>query len=103
MIAGDTKFVVEPDGPSFLSPYTALACAIIFRAVADWRLLIEEKAFLDSGQHATAPYVSFDEIRNFFKSDWCKELIPDHVTMTAEEMLELLEEELDRAKEEAGR
>ena len=72
----------------------ALAIMIIKRAVDDWRTQIKKRIWLL--WPSEPDYDGFDELRCFFRSDWCKELAPKG--MPAEKMLAILEEELEQAK-----
>ncbi len=73
--------------------FNELAVAIIGQAVQDWRLLIRY------GKRSTIAspdcYISFTEIRKFFKSDVCCLLIESDPL----KILEQLEKELKDARE----
>lgn len=71
-----------------------IAVAIFKRAADDWREQIRKKVYLC--YPSNPDYDGFEELRCFFRSDWCKELAPDG--MPAERMLEILEQELWEAK-----
>lgn len=96
------KMSMAPEGEEFSSPIAGLFTAIIVRAVEDWYALIRERAWEHGGSSVHNPKVSFGELRNFFRSDWCKTLIPPGFGMDNYEMLEFLEEKLEEAKR-AGR
>jgi len=72
-----------------------LAKAIIKQAVDDWRTLIEaEKRVLwDRGQK-----ISLTEIRHFFRSDYCQNLVDGDPLI----ILKQLEKELKRSREEGS-
>jgi len=72
-----------------------LAKAIIKQAVDDWRTLIEaEKRVLwDRGQK-----ISLTEIRQFFRSDYCQNLVDGDPLI----ILKQLEKELKRSREEGS-
>lgn len=82
-----------------------LGVEIVHRAVLDWRLLIQSKAWKrekllpedNSGKLPTV-YCNFKELRRFFKSDWC-ELILTGAGVTKETILNKLEKELAEAIE----
>lgn len=82
-----------------------LASAILERAVEDWRELIRKRAWLDRDAPYLASdpipnsYCNFDELRAFFKGDWCEalcELVSDNVCSNT--ILKILEKELAEAK-----
>lgn len=82
-----------------------LALEIVHRAVLDWRLLIQAKAWKYEKLPAVAndgrvphKYCNFKELRRFFKSDWC-ELILEGAEVTKETILKKLEAELAEAME----
>ena len=85
---------------------------IVNRAVLDWRLLIRAKAwkrekFLSARSPWTMPnkYCNFEELRQFFKSEWCALCLQmNNSSANAPKILELLEEELAAAmKKDAER
>lgn len=67
-----------------------LSAAIIEKAVEDWRLLVKT-----GRTHAdlNGEKVSFRELREFFKSDWCA-LLMHGMEITPEQVLDRLEKEL---------
>lgn len=76
-----------------------LAAAIIEAAVADWRKLIKKKKF----DVHYGSFTSFDELRRFFKSDWCAFLL-QYFSITPDRILAKLEEELqDSLQADAGK
>ena len=68
-------------------PHMLLAYKIVERAILDWRLLIQGRS---------AAKVSVDEIRGFFQSDWCAELLSS-TCFSGERVLSVLEKELARS------
>ena len=79
-------------------PVGLLIAAIVIRAVDDWRELIRQRSWL-----AKAPrQVNFDELRNFFKSDWCDFLMLKFNVEPAR-VLDLLETELRDAMQREER
>lgn len=102
---GWVKMTIGREGIQYSSPTAGICCAILVRAAEDWRWLIKERAWRDRRFTYRAPTVSFDELRAFFKSDWCQTLIPKNMPITNLDMLEHLEEELRKAieKDKAGR
>ena len=69
----------------------ALAVTIIINAAQDWRLRIRRKTWL----LYQSEYDGFDDLRAFFRSDWCNLLAGNFCTRT---LLEVLELELAEAK-----
>lgn len=82
-----------------------LALEIVSRAVMDWRLLIRAKAWKKKLYHAQGGNdrlpsyrVNFKELRRFFKSEWCDNLlVSTGASITAEKILKVLERELEEA------
>lgn len=82
-----------------------LASAVLERAVEDWRILIQKKAWeYEPSKNRSDPipnkYCNFDELRAFFKSAWCEalcEMVSENVCK--ETILNLLEAELKEAQE----
>lgn len=73
----------------------ALLCAeIIIHEIVDWRVLIKSREWLN--KHPS-PYCNFDELRLFFKSEWCDFLMQDFELEPAC-IFEILEAELEEAK-----
>ena len=72
-----------------------LAKAIIKQAVDDWRTLIraEKRVLLMPGRK-----ISLTEIRQFFRSDYCQNLVDGDPLI----ILEQLEKELKRSREEGS-
>ncbi len=72
-----------------------LAKAIIKQAVDDWRTLIgaEKRVLWDRGQK-----ISLTEIRQFFRSDYCQNLVDGDPLI----ILKQLEKELKRSREEGS-
>ncbi len=86
-----------------------LALEIVNRAVTDWRLLIQAKAWKCKRMYQTqggferlpSYRVNFKELRRFFKSEWCDNLlVSTDAAITAEKILAVLERELEEAMEE---
>lgn len=74
-------------------PNGLLAMSIIMQAIADWRFLVKKRAWeIDYNSR----YCSFDEMRNFFRGDWCAMLLIK-TEWSGERILELLEAELQEA------
>lgn len=72
-----------------------LAKAIIKQAVDDWRTLIKEE------KRALSEYntiISLKEIRQFFRSDYCRSLMDSDPLI----ILKQLEKELKRSREEGS-
>lgn len=74
--------------------YQRMAAEIVVGAIMDWRALIYKKAWLDVAQCNR----NFNELRLFFKSDWCAFLLQGF-EMQPEKILEMLEAELRAAME----
>lgn len=72
-----------------------LAKAIIKQAVEDWRTLImaEKRVLLTPGGK-----ISLKEIRQFFRSDYCRSLMDGDPLI----ILKQLEKELNRSREEGS-
>ena len=79
---------------------------IVNRAVLDWRLLIRAKAWkkkklypTQGGTEKLPSYrCNFDELRRFFRGDWCEDiLVGAGVSTTKERILDVLERELGEA------
>ena len=85
-----------------------LALEIVNRAVYDWRALIQAKAWKkklypsQGGVEKLPSYrVNFKELRRFFKSEWCDNiLVSTGASITAEKILAVLERELEEAMAE---
>lgn len=77
-----------------------LMCAVFEKAVLDWRMLIRKKAWKKDTtyKHSEKVFVTFDELRRFFKSDWA-EFYTFGTKIEPLEILKLLEKELEEAKE----
>ena len=87
------------DGEEFSSPWDRLAAEIVMGAIRDWRELVKSKAWLNKGASARQHIiVSFDEIRSFFRSQYCA-FIMQNFSMSPENILTLLEHELQQAME----
>lgn len=76
------------------NPIGMMAAEIVAGAIDDWRRLVKEKAWLDE---IPSRYCNFDELRSFFKSEWC-EFLMQNFSMQPHELLQLLEKELQEAK-----
>lgn len=70
-----------------------LAYEIVLYAVKDWRQLVKRKAW----KKTASPKCNFNELRKFFKSDWCAFLMQG-VRVPPQKILQMLEEELKEAK-----
>lgn len=83
-----------------MSAERSLAATIVTKAIEDWRYLVETKAWRCAQAN---PNRNFNEIRVFFNSDWCN-IIFDSLCIgtTPEEALEMLEKELEEAKNAYG-
>lgn len=75
-------------------PYGLLAVEIVIQAIADWRLLVNKRAW-ENDAHCSHQ-CNFDAIRNFLKSDWCALLLTKTEWESAR-ILEILEAELQTA------
>lgn len=67
-------------------PYQELAVGIVELAIFDWRIFIKRP-------EAQTPSYNFDEIRRFFKSEWCEFLL-EGIGASPKRILEILEGEL---------
>lgn len=76
-----------------LRPELQIGIMVIHRAMMDWHLLIDRRAW----ERETLARCNFTEIRQFFNSRWCAEICRGCETMTPEHMLEILEEQLAAA------
>lgn len=74
-------------------PFGLLAVTIVTQAIFDWRTLIKARAW---EEERTSRYCNFDELRNFFKSDWC-DLLLIKTQWESERILAILEAELQAA------
>lgn len=77
-------------------PNKRLAAEIVIGAANDWRKLIKRKAWLNKTQDK---YCNFEELRIFFKSDWCA-LLLNGFHIDPARILDVLEEELRQAKQQ---
>lgn len=73
--------------------YKLLAAEIVAKAVEDWRSLIAARAWANE---YTIVNKNFNEIRAFFKSEYC-ELLLTHQSIKPCDILRLLEDELSEA------
>ena len=90
------KSVAVKEPPHYVSdPNALMAAEIIVGTINDWRLLIKSKAWLDT-EHGSK-YCNFDELRNFFRGDWCGFLMQKWESIDQTRLLQLLEEELQEA------
>ena len=86
-----------PSAPAYINnPTGMLAAEIVAKAVEDWRMLIQQKAWLPSVP--ISQQCNFDEIRNFLRSQWC-ELLLLPCEMDQQKILEILEAELQEAQQ----
>lgn len=74
--------------------YSRLAAEITMRAIYDWRFLLYCKAWKNKDMRK----VNFNELRLFFKGEWCEFLLQGF-EMQPEKILEMLEAELRAAME----
>lgn len=80
---------------------------IVQRAVFDWRKLITAKAWkchhlnrIENSDRLPNVLCNFDELRRFFKSDWCELILEcNQTSVSALKILSILEEELKDAIE----
>ena len=87
-----------------------LALEVVKYAVFDWRRLVSTRAWenekFKSPRHIwQVPncQCNFDELRRFFRGEWCDFILRAHqASTTGERILRLLEEELEAAKAEAS-
>ena len=77
-------------------PYGLFAVSIVMQAIADWRFLVQKRAWEDD--HISY-HCGFDEMRNFFRGDWCAMLLTK-TEFEGERILELLEAELQTAMQQ---
>ena len=68
-----------------------VAAAVINQAITDWRMLVNEGRTYKR-RYGFGFVVSLDELRRFFKSAWCEELL-SRTTFDGSEILALLEKE----------
>lgn len=80
-------------------PVSLLAAMIVVHAIDDWRQQIKCKAWVDD--HISR-YCSFDELRAFFKGEWCAFLMNGFALEPAK-ILEILEAELQEAMRKDNR
>lgn len=73
--------------------YKKLAVGIVVKAIEDWRVLIAARAWADGYE---LPNKNFEELREFFKSEYC-ELLLCWSTIKGVDILRLLEKELEEA------
>lgn len=81
-----------------IDPWELLASQIVVQAIEDWRLLIDGKAW---DKEFPRKWCNFDELRAFFKSQYCELLMLD-CEIEPLEILRMLEEELRDAKRASG-
>ena len=79
----------------YRDPYRRLAASIVLQAVDDWWQLVEAHVWLDN---YFLPQKNFEELRAFFKSEWCEFLLI-HTDVKPGDILQQLEKELQEAKE----
>lgn len=72
--------------------YPRMASEIVVGAICDWRMLVNKKAWRED-YHGI---VNFNELRLFFKGEWCAFLMQDFEIEPAK-ILEMLEAELSNA------
>lgn len=82
-------------------PVGLIAAEIVIAAVNDWRQLIKSKVWLDD--EIRNKFCNFYELRQFFRSDWCAFLMQNFDNIEPTKLLQLLEEELQEAKEKHER
>ena len=75
-------------------PVGLLAAEIIIHAITDWRDLVRTRAWENKYQSKSK---NFDELRAFFKGEWC-EFLMQNFDIESEAVLDLLESELAEAK-----
>lgn len=90
----DKLFTALRGGFSISDPNKLMAAEIVIGAVNDWRRMIKNKAWLDKTPNK---FCNFEEIRIFFRSDWCA-LLLNGFNIQPARILEVLEEELRIAK-----
>ena len=78
------------------NPILLLAAYIVIHAVGDWREMVNGKAWLDKTPNR---YCNFNELRVFFKSEWCA-FVMQSFEIEPARILEMLEAELKAAKKE---
>lgn len=87
-----------PNEPT--NPWEDFGKEIVIQAVKDWIFLIKRKAWKNGGyindQHGGAK-VTFTELRQFFKSNWCEFLL-NGSDIRKEFILAQLEDMLESAK-----
>jgi len=79
--------------------------------VLDWRKLVRARAWEVDWMNNKQDYYkipnarcNFDELRTFFKSEWCDFLLSvNHVSTTSGAILKQLESELEEAKKKIER
>ena len=81
-----------------LNPFQRLANEIIIQAVWDWRRLVDAHAWEEVNEDPTC---NFEEIRHFFKSEYC-ELLMLGSGLTPGDVLRQLEKELANKRKEVG-
>lgn len=74
-------------------PVGLLAAEIVIFAIKDWRELVNKKAWL---KRYDSPQCNFEELRAFFKGEWCAFLVQKW-NIDPAFMLEMLESELEQA------
>lgn len=74
-------------------PYGMLAAEIVAAAIDDWRGLIKAKAWLNEYPSRVC---NFNELRIFFKSEWC-EFLMQNFNFAPHDVLRRLEDELQEA------
>lgn len=74
------------------NPVSRTAAEIVIHAITDWRELVKQKAWRDYPSRNC----NFEELRKFFKSDWCAFLMQGFDVEPAR-LLEVLEAELQEA------
>lgn len=91
-VEGGRKKGLEDQLYAALDPFSRLRIAIIRQAAYDYRMCSNPA----KRDHFTA---NLDEIRNFFRSKWCLELLAGAGDFEPEEMLAALEREQESAGE----
>ena len=75
-----------------------LATMIIVQAITDWRELVAKKDWKNEKQDKKN---NLNELRQFFKSEWC-EFLMMFMEITPNQILRQLEKELAEAKKKDG-
>lgn len=92
---GETLNAINGERKLYDDPIHFLSAYIVIGAVEDWRELIYKRVWEDPN-YTPQKDCNFEEMRLFFKSEWCDYLMQDF-DLNPLDVLKLLEQELAEA------